>query len=163
MSVIDTLIFDRTESDLAEWRRIRETIMRYGGISNLPSSDRTTWSNGMKCCYNAADINRIGEAILYLQTLFEAIDVPVSGTVTTNWTDSQRLTPQDVENILAMVEEIRSGVSMNSEYTPSDLNPLTLDKMNRIERILYKGEGSYQSVLDNTIYSDEMYCGEAFR
>lgn len=163
MSVIDTLIFDRTESDLAEWRRIRETAMRYGGISNIPSADRNVWSNGMKCCYNATDINRICEAILYLQALFEAIDITITGTVTTNWTNTQRLTPDDVATILGMIEEIRSGVGMNSEYTPSDLNPLTLDKMNRIERILYKGEGSYQSVLDNTIYSDEMYCGEAFR
>ena len=66
MSIIDTLIVDRTQADVEEVRRIRNKILS-GGLSSLTSAERTAWLGGMKASYNYMDLNRVGEAVNFLR------------------------------------------------------------------------------------------------
>lgn len=65
MSVIDTLIFDRTQSDVDRVYELRDKILS-GGIDSLSNEEKTEWLSGMKGAYNYTDMNRVGEAEQYI-------------------------------------------------------------------------------------------------
>ena len=51
MSIIDTLIVDRTQADVEEVRRIRNKILTEG-LSALTRAERTAWLGRKKASYN---------------------------------------------------------------------------------------------------------------
>lgn len=65
MSVIDTLIFDRTQSDVDRVYELRDKILS-GGMDSLSNEEKTEWLSGMKGAYNYTDMNRVGEAEQYI-------------------------------------------------------------------------------------------------
>lgn len=65
MSVIDTLIFDRTQSDVDRVYELRDKILS-GGMDSLSNKEKTEWLSGMKGAYNYTDMNRVGEAEKYI-------------------------------------------------------------------------------------------------
>lgn len=65
MSIIDTLITDRTQSDITRWRALHDK-----GWAGMTADEKAEWSAGMKGAYNATDLNRVNEALIYLRDLF---------------------------------------------------------------------------------------------
>jgi len=65
MSVIDTLIFDRTNADVEEVRTLRNKILA-SGYDSLTTEEKTKYQAGMKGAYNYTDMNRVGNAISYV-------------------------------------------------------------------------------------------------
>lgn len=65
MSIIDTLVTDRTQSDITQWRALHDR-----GWANMTADEKAEWSAGMKGAYNATDLNRVNEALIYLRDLF---------------------------------------------------------------------------------------------
>ena len=62
MSVIDNLITDRTSSDVSRWSELKSK-----GWSGMTESEKAEWSAGMKGAYKYTDLNRVNEAMVYLQ------------------------------------------------------------------------------------------------
>ena len=58
MSIIDTLITNRTQSDVTRWRTLHDK-----GWGGMTAGEKTEWFAGVKGAYNAADLNRVGEAM----------------------------------------------------------------------------------------------------
>lgn len=65
MSIIDTLITDRTQSDITRWRTLHDK-----GWANMTADEKAEWTAGMKGAYNATDLNRVNDALIYLRDLF---------------------------------------------------------------------------------------------
>ena len=65
MSIIDILITDRTQSDITRWRTLHDK-----GWANMTADEKTEWTAGMKGAYNATDLNRVNNALIYLRDLF---------------------------------------------------------------------------------------------
>jgi len=61
MSVIDTLIFDRTLQDV---ERVK-TLARKG-YANMTTLEKAAWNAGLKGAYNNSDANRVANACTYL-------------------------------------------------------------------------------------------------
>lgn len=62
MSVIDNLITDRTQSDVSRWSQLKAKT-----LAGMTESEKAEWSAGMKGAYKYTDLNRVNEAMRYLQ------------------------------------------------------------------------------------------------
>ena len=80
MSIIDTLITNRTQSDVTRWRTLHDK-----GWGGMTAGEKTEWFAGVKGAYNAADLNRVGEAIEYIADLFGGFGFPMMITPKTDW------------------------------------------------------------------------------
>ena len=80
MSIVDELITDRTQADVT---RVRELALK--GWANLTEEEKAEWNAGMKGAYNATDLNRVTQAMDYINaelegygyvTGYEKVEVP---------------------------------------------------------------------------------------
>lgn len=134
MSVIDTLITDRTQGDVDELL----ALLSAGGNPE-----------DHKGAYNASDLNRVGAAVLYLQDRLALIGMTAAGTVRTDWTAADIPTQGQMEDYLAAVAAIRGKIL---EYRPDSELPETVRRLdfngaNRIESLLSAAEDTVTKVM----------------
>ena len=65
MSVLDTLITDRTQADVTRWKTLHDK-----GWSRMSPEEKVEWSSGLKGTYNATDLNRVTAAMEELDQQF---------------------------------------------------------------------------------------------
>lgn len=66
MSIIDELITDRTQSDVTHWQELHDK-----GWAGMTDDEKAEWSTAaMKGAYNYTDLNRVTEAMDYLNGVF---------------------------------------------------------------------------------------------
>lgn len=135
MSVIDTLIFDRSTSDITELQTLRDK-----GFANMTSEEQTSWNNGLKGAYNISDINRVNDAVVYLQQLLLSCGYNITVSVGTDLVYSDLYNEEYCLNYLANIQHLIDGYYTMTE-TPSlpstTAEILTLTGANAIEKILY--------------------------
>ena len=112
MNVIDTLITDRTPSDVE--------------------------AGADKGYYNAADLNRVEAAMEYVAARLRAAGCGVSVTAKTDWTMSDIPTPADMDRYLSNLATLRGALTAlpATPSVPDDMSGLTWQEANDIERIL---------------------------
>lgn len=148
MSVIDTLITDRSAEDVAE-------LLERLKAGELPTGDH-------KGAYNASDLNRVGEAVLYLQDRLSLIGITASGGLRTDWTAADILTAGEMDRYLASVAAIRAKIQ---DYRPEARLPETMRQLdfngaNRIESLLSAAEEVVRNVqLSYMGYSGRLRAG----
>lgn len=83
MSILDTLITDRTQADVTRWKTLHDK-----GWSRMSPEEKVEWSSGLKGTYNATDLNRVTAAMEELDqqfrqygysTGYQRIEIPHSG------------------------------------------------------------------------------------
>lgn len=159
MSIIDTLIYDRTAADIARWLDLRNK-----GYSAMTDSERAEWDAGMKGAYNATDLNRVGAALNYLRdrladarymqkTLF---------TAKTDWAASDIPTPKELEDYLGFVAVIREALAQfaTTPATPTYTGGLDYQEANAIEKILVDVDQLITNAIASRYYCGELFCGE---
>ena len=72
MSIIDTLITDRTQADVN-----RALALSAKGWAAMTAAEREEFEAGMKGAYNATDMNRVNAAMEYLEARFKAMGYTV--------------------------------------------------------------------------------------
>ena len=190
MNIIDTLITDRTQSDVD---RVDELASK--GYDSMSSSEKAEWDEGMKGTYNASDLNRVETAVAYLAELLLALpdelkeyaaskgvafdaffDVPYDKqsyylTTKTDWSQLDIPKPEHMARYIENVKALRSALDYATSDLPVSMDNLTIESANAIEKAL---NGLYVAIsefdaktkvnLDNTasvwIYSGEIYSGE---
>lgn len=160
MSVIDTLITDRTAADITEAKRIRDKILEVG-LSGLTSEERSAWFGGMKASYNYKDLNRVGEAVNFLCAELNQMGFTVSVTGKTDWTISDSATPAQMQTYLKNLDVLKAVLPVTTEPTPDTMRWLTIAKMNTIEKILLDIGTMVKNIQHAWFRSGEIYCGEA--
>lgn len=158
MSIIDTLIVDRTQADVEEVRRIRNKILS-GGLSSLTSAERTAWLGGMKASYNYTDLNRVGEAVNFLRDELAELAVIVDVTGKTDWTVTDTPTPGQMTTYLQNIEKLRLALPFTTGNTPDTMRWLTIEKMNAIEKILKELEVIVVNIKEGWFHCGEISCG----
>lgn len=120
---IDSLIYDRTAQDVA--------------------------SGADKGHYNATDLNRVGEALNYLQEELNGYGYSVTVNPKINWTVSDIPKVSDMSSYLDAVSAIRAvlDVFATTPAVPSTMQGLTYERANDIEKIL----ADVQSVIDQVV------------
>lgn len=135
MSIIDTLVTDRTLADYQLWKTLKAL-----GWQQMTAEQRAQWSPGMKGAYKASDMNRVTEAVAYLVGVFEGLGYPVPGYTDPGIVWAIGDIPQDeqlalyLSNVQALMDVLKTA-----QYTadlPQSMALLTYAGANHIEEIL---------------------------
>lgn len=120
-------------------------------------TDRT--SNGY---YEAADLNRVGEAMQYVAARLRSCgwDVDVSPRTDWKWTDC--VTLAEARRYLRNLRKIREALVLFSSTPPlpDSARPFNAEEANNIEKILLDVEAMIQLTIDGYLFSGELYSGE---
>lgn len=134
MSIIDTLITDRTQADVSYVARLAAK-----GWSGMTEDEKSQWLMGLKGAYNASDLNRVNSAMSYLVRELYSIgyDVPgyKPGPV---WSITDVPTDEQMQQYLNNVSSIKSVLHtlQTTPSVPDSMYNLTYGKANNIEKIL---------------------------
>ena len=133
MSIISTLITDRTQSDVDRWKYLRSK-----GWSGMTEAERAEWMRGMRGAYNATDLNRVNEAMEYLAGVFASYGYAVSLRPVPEWLYTDVPTKQDMEAYLYNLSSLRGVLSLlpTTPEAPVSMELLTYVTSNNIEKIL---------------------------
>ena len=157
MSVIDTLVTDRTEADVSRYSELRDK-----GWAEMTTAEKSEWMAGMKGAYNASDLNRVASAMSYLsQRLASAgYSVPISSP--TDWANGDIPTKGDLDTYLDDLRRIRAALAVmdTTPAAPESMDYLTWAKANDIEKILVDVDDALGRLLLSPFYSGEIYSGE---
>lgn len=151
MSVIATLITDRTEQDVLD---VIEALK--SGINYVPK----------KGAYNADDFNRVGSAVNYLVGEYDELGYLINDFVPLKitWIVTDVPTEADYDNYLNWVRALR-------DYIPNTIDadiytlPLTMDRIdfedaNDIERVLQEVDIIIENIKSSWFYANDLQGGE---
>lgn len=127
------LITDRTQADVDLAKRLTSS-----GWSRLTTAKKELWEAGLKGSYNATDLNRVGSAMQQISDAFNEFGYAVDISPKTDWIESDTPTSSDVEKYLSNLSVLRSTFSViqGTPATPNDLEYMTAETANNIEKIL---------------------------
>ena len=157
--MLENLITDRTLSDVQRWLYLRNK-----GYDKMTAAEKTEWNNGLKGAYNITDLNRVGNALKYLQNrLVEAgYLVGIEFTPKTDWNGTETITTADFAEYINAVATVRGALSRLSTTPPAPPNTGSLDFQgaNDIEQILIDVEYLINKMQEKPLYCGELYTGE---
>ena len=130
---LDNLIFDRTQSDVSRVKSLTKKMV--AGTATV--GEKEEWLGGMKGAYNAADLNRVGEAVEYLTDTLQSLGYSVATAPKTDWAESAIPIQSQMETYLANVQTLRNILPYVAPDAPTDMNGFTYQEANNIEEILY--------------------------
>lgn len=151
------LITDRTQADVDYAARLSAA-----GWDGMTEDERTAWTLGLKGTYNAADLNRVGNAVNYVAGRLEGAGYSVPVNPKIDWLESDIPTYSDMEIYLNNVEIIRGTLTVPTATpeVPEDMETLTYEEANDIERILLAVDALITNMINAYFYSNEIVCGE---
>lgn len=157
MSVIDTLVTDRTEADVSRYSELRDK-----GWAEMTTAEKAEWVAGMKGAYNASDLNRVASAMAYLSQRFASAGYSVPISSPTDWANGDIPTKGDLDTYLDDLRRIRAALAVmdTTPEAPESMDYLTWAKANDIEKILVDVDDALGRLLLSTFYSGEIYSGE---
>lgn len=157
MSVIDTLVTDRTEADASRYSELRDK-----GWAAMTTAERAEWVAGMKGAYNASDLNRVASAMAYLSQRFASAGYSVPVSSPTDWANGDIPRKDDLDTYLDDLRRIRAALAVmdTTPAAPESMDYLTWAKANDIEKILVDVDDALGRLLLSPFYSGEIYSGE---
>ena len=137
MSIIDTLVFDRSPADTAAL----EALYEKAKAGTLTASEKAVLAApSHKGAYNYTDLNRVNSAMAYLVQALETRGYIVSGyqADSTVWSQKSIPTKAQLKQYLDNVKALRGAIAMpsNTPTVPKDMEALTPNEANAIEKIL---------------------------
>lgn len=167
MSILDSLITDRTQADVDRAKYLNslfgydpktDTLVWYGTEAELAE-----WSGAkLKGAYKYTDLNRVGAAMAYVAGRLTAAGYYVPITPKTDWTDEDWMTPTTAGAYLDALRLLRSQYALydTTPNVPDSMDGLTVDAANDIEKILLDIDSLLENIMASWYYSGEVYCGE---
>ena len=136
MSIIDTLVTDRTQADVDA------------------GNDKGT--------YKASDLNRVGAAMNYVADRLKAAGYDPHISPKTDWMDGECVTPADEAVYLRDLAELRKQFTLyeTTPEVPPDLEKLNYIEANSIEQILVDIDALLTNIAAGWLCSGEIYSGE---
>lgn len=136
MSIIDTLVTDRTQADVD--------------------------AGNAKGTYNASDLNRVGAAMNYVADRLKAAGYDPHISPKTDWMAGEWVTPADEAVYLGDLAELRKQFTLyeTTPEVPPDLDKLNYIEANSIEKILVDIDVLLTNIAAGWLYSGELYAGE---
>lgn len=136
MSIMDTLVTDRTQAD-ADARNDKGT-------------------------YNASDLNRVGAAMNYVADRLRAAGYDPHISPKTDWMETDWPTVGTMTRYVTDLAELRSQFTQaqTTPTVPTYVENLTWQEANDIERILQDIDALLTNISSAWFYSGELYSGE---
>ena len=160
MSIINSLITDRTAADLARWLTLRNK-----GYAKMTEAERAEWDSGMKGAYNPQfDMNRVGEALNYIRDMLADASYlsRIDFTAKTDWTEADIPTPEALVDYLRYVSIVREALAQfaTTPAAPEYTGGLDYQEANAIEKILVDVDQLITNMIASRYYCGELFCGE---
>lgn len=136
MSIMDTLITDRTQADVI--------------------------AGNAKGTYNASDLNRVGAAMNYVADRLRAAGYDPHISPKTDWMETDWPTVDTMTRYVTDLAELRSQFTQaqTTPTVPTDVENLTWQEANDIERILQDIDALPTNISAAWFYSGEICSGE---
>lgn len=111
----------------------------------------TLITNRTEGYYNTADINRVAEAVEYVNNRLTAAGFNLTVTAKQDWAASDIPTAAQMTAYLADIAKLRAALAVRASTppTPPDMDDLTVEEANDIERILADVDGLISLMLSN--------------
>lgn len=167
--ILDTLITDRTQADADLAQRLEA-----GEYDDFTQDEQDLYDAGLKGAYRAADMIRVGQAVLFLESYLNGVQAALDAhralygvaadeafsvtwgalslTVKTDWTDADEPTPAQLAVYLQNVDDVTGCIAIVRQL-PSGMDELTVQGANEIERVLI---AEYEAGLDFEALKKEM-------
>lgn len=162
MSIIDNLVYDRTQADVDRVFTLKNKILTEG-LSSLSAEEKAEYMAGMKGAYNYTDFNRLGEAIAYLVERMKELDIHDSSIIPkVDWVMGDTPTQSQVSNLLSCLTKLRAKLSLpdDAPSVPNSLDKLTYQTANDMELLLWMIDQRITQTTAAFRYSGTMYCGQ---
>lgn len=157
MSIIDSLITDRTRADVE-----RVKYLASKGWEAMTEQERAEWLTPLKGAYNAEDLNRVGRAVKYLSNLLEEYGYAAPVTARRDWTQEDIPNQRDMAVYLADVRTLMDAycVLPTTPELPESMRKLGYQGANAIEQTLVDIHILILNMAAAWCYSGEIYAGE---
>lgn len=158
MSIIETLITDRTQADVDALKRALSKPMSlwdeddqkafFGGYAYFLCIDgplecldgffTVNDAGNVRGAYNASDLNRVGTAVEYLVKQLAALGYTAGVTPKTDWMETDYPAPEEMKRYLQNIKTLRGQLTMPSSTprVPESMENIRFDLANDIEQIL---------------------------
>lgn len=156
MTIIDELITDRTQADVAVLKALADKIKS----GSFTAADILEFNLPSKGAYNFEDLNRVGKALIFLAELLTESGYPVSVDVKTDWTMSDIPRINDIAAYLQQVDKIRNALNIVDYLPETPTTILTVEQANDIEKIIESTYDFLQNMIAEYRYSNTFYSGE---
>ena len=112
--------------------------------------------------YNAADLNRVGNAVQYIARRIAKQGYAITVRPKTDWTEADIPTPAQMQRYLADISTIRAALAVmpTTPEVPASMAGLTYTDANDIEQILLDVDALITKLISAYYYSGEVYTGE---
>lgn len=152
-----SLITDRTQADVDAVRTLAAK-----GWAKMTDTEKAAWTAGLKGAYNAADLTRVGAAVLYIAgRLADAgYHAPVEPKL--DWQTQDIPTPAQMQRYLADISTTRAALAVmpTTPEVPTSMEKLTYTDANDIEQILLDVDALITMLISAYYYSGELIAGE---
>ena len=157
MSVIDTLIFDRTLVDV-QYAQQLNTL----NLSGMSTEQLAEYLSSLKGAYNAGDLNRVESAVNYLVERLKIAGNYLNLSIKTSWTTYEYVTLSEAERYLYNIDTIKSCFISPDDMpdVPAELDNLDFQEANDIEKILYMVDTIITNISQAWLYSGDIFSGE---
>ena len=145
MSIIDELIFDRTDEDLEV-------------AKNYIKNNQPLPSDNLRYSWDCRALNRTEEAMEYVNEIFKELGYFRNMEFKTDWF-ADEITPKQSERYISNLKVLRSYLTMPSDTpaTPNTINGMTIERANEIEKIIHDIDVVLEALQNNFVYSG--VCG----
>lgn len=157
MSIIDTLITDRTEADKA-----RVLQLNAKGWAAMTAEEQALYlSDQLKGAYTVHDLTRVETACVYLAERINAAGVAVSVTPH-EWEDKDFTINSQLASYRQNIVALRAALAVlpGTPSVPESIPALTIEEANHIEQILLNIDSMLDLMAAAPIFSGEIYAGE---
>lgn len=165
MSVINTLIYDRTE-ELIRRAKYGDTEDYYcTGVYRFRAADGAyliVSFDTSKGFYNAEDLNRIGQAVEYIADRLKSAGYAVEINPKIDWSMVDIPDTSQMMRYLDDVETIRAALQVlpTTPETPDDMENLNWKEANDIEKILDDVDYLLTKSIQARFFSGDLFSGE---
>lgn len=151
------LITDRTQADVDYAARLSAA-----GWDGMTEDERTAWTLGLKGTYDYTDLNRVGNAVAYVAGRLTGAGYALNVNPKIDWTEDDTQRAADMASYLADISAIRNALIVPPAIpeVPDDMEGLTYEEANDIERILLAVDALITNMINAYFYSNEIVCGE---
>ena len=163
MSVIDTIITDRAQSDVDRAKQLAEKI----SAGTATQAEITEYLTDLKGSYNASDLNRVGTACAYLYGLLSDYGYIVTDYIPlrTDWALTDIPTQAQMSDYIQTVAALKAVLGA-AQIIPASMEKINYQDANNIEKLLLEVDdlikrvtavfvrsGAWNAVAGLTIYA----------
>lgn len=158
---------DMTSVELEEWLGSETALLADSNMYELLDSEGavllvvTKHGTGHKGAYNASDLNRVGQAILYVAGLYNQYGYSLLVNPKTDWSDTDYPTLSQMKTYLDDIQTIRNVVATfpTTPDSPETMDGIDWKIANNIEQILVDMDRILSIIMTTFIPCGEALCG----